>query len=138
MKGIYLAGSIEGISDTLAKGWRDDATKFFATKDIKVWDPTRRISYRDSPQDLNAQRRIVKMDLQDIANSSVVIANLRDTCPGKKWGTLMEVAHAHTKNKIIIVWLDQDQWVHPFVGFYATEIHYNLADAMEAAAEYFN
>ena len=136
-KGVYLAGSIEGVTDAEAKGWRDEAKRYFSFAGIPVYDPTRRINYRDTPEDTNAMNRIVKLDLQDIAHSSVILADLRDSSPGRKWGTLMEVAHSHTKNKIIILLIDEGQYLHPFVGFYATEIHHSLENGISACLEYF-
>lgn len=135
--GVYLAGSIEGVSDADAKGWRDAAKRIFNFAGIPVFDPTRRINYRDTPEDNNAMNRIVKLDLQDISKSSVILADLRDSSPGRKWGTLMEVAHSHTKNKIIILLIDEGQYLHPFVGFYATEIHHSLEEGISATMEYF-
>lgn len=142
-QGIYLAGSIEGISTEEANGWRDAATEMLRQHDIPVYNPCRRIPYRDEMsgaprQQQNAAKRIVKMDLQDIAQSTVILADLRDSTPGKKWGTLAEIAHAHTKNKIIIVLMDEGQFMHPFVDFYSTEIHFKLEDAIDASIAYFN
>lgn len=135
-RAVYLAGSIEGISEEDAKSWRQQASNFFKIWDIETRDPTRRVAYR-AEDGRNAMNRIVKMDLQDISECNVILVDLRDSTPGRKWGTVCEIAHAHTKNKIIIVIQDEGQWIHPFVGFYATEIHTDFEVALKAAAEYF-
>jgi nucleoside 2-deoxyribosyltransferase len=133
---VYLCGPIEGLTREEANEWRDEAKVKLALKNIDVLDPTRRVSYVDSNCP-HADARIFKSDLQDIAYSSVLLVNLRKSLPGMKWGTVAEVAHAHTKNKIIIIVLDPDQWVHPFISQYATEIHTDMLSAIAAVKEYF-
>jgi len=48
----------------------------------------------------------------------------------------MELMFAHMKNKIIILWADNDDFIHPFYEAIYSEKHYNLKDAIEAAMEY--
>ncbi len=133
---VYLAGPIEGLTYEQANDWIDYSEALLNNCDIDVLNPCRRVSFVDS-QVRDADARIWKCDLQDISYSSVVLANLSDSLPGRKWGTVAEVAHAHTKNKIIIILQDKDQFHHPFITQYATEIHYTLEDALEAVREYF-
>jgi nucleoside 2-deoxyribosyltransferase len=133
---VYLAGPIEGLSYKESTEWRDAATLTLNSLDIDTLDPTRRVSFVDD-QSEHASARIWKSDLQDISHSSVILANLSDALPGKKWGTVAEIAHAHTKNKIIIVLLEENQFKHPFIMQYATEVHYNLNSAIYAVREYF-
>jgi len=133
---VYLAGSIEGISWVDATKWRTEAKLILNDLDIDCLDPCRRVAF-ERCLERHADARIFKADLQDIAFSTVVLANLSETIGGKKWGTVAEVAHAHTKNKIIIVILAPDQWVHPFISQYATEIHYSVEDACTAVKEYY-
>jgi len=135
----YLAGPIEGLTIYQATGWRKEASFELKNFGINTLDPTRRTSFVDSNHltTKNASRRVWKADLQDIAYSTVVLANLSDSLPGKKWGTVCEIAHAHTKNKIIIVVMDKDQFEHPFITQYATEVHHTLEDAIEAVKEYY-
>jgi hypothetical protein len=134
---VYLAGSIEGIPWEDAIKWRNEAFGHLSKYDIDTLDPCRRVAFESSGAVRHADARIFKADLQDIAFSTVVLANLSENIGGKKWGTVAEVAHAHTKNKIIIVILAPNQWVHPFISQYATEIHYSVYDACEAVKEYF-
>lgn len=134
---VYLAGSMEGLTKEQMSGWRDYATRQLFQRDIDTLDPTRRVTYHDQAKNDYTANRVVKHDLQDIAYSSVVLVDLRDSTPGRKWGTVCEMAHAHTKNKIIIVVTDANQFRHPFVEFYATEIYHDLDDAIDAVATYF-
>jgi nucleoside 2-deoxyribosyltransferase len=133
---VYLCGPIEGLTKLEANEWRDEAKVRLALRNIDVLDPTRRVSYIDS-KCAHADARVFKCDLQDIHHSSVLLVNLSNELPGAKWGTVAECAHAHTKNKIIIVYLAPGQWVHPFISQYATEIHTDMHDAVDAVMEYF-
>lgn len=133
---VYLAGSIEGISWEEATKWRNECKYYLDEHEIDCLDPCRRVSFVNSDE-RHADARIFKADLQDIRYSSVILANLSDRIPGRKWGTVCEIAHAHTKNKIIIVIMDKDQFHHPFITQYATEIHYSQESALKAVKEYF-
>jgi hypothetical protein len=134
---VYLAGGMEGLSYEEMTEWRKIATHQLSLHNIETLDPTRRISFHDQKDKEYSANRVVKHDLQDIHYSSVVLADLRNSMPGRKWGTVCEIAHSHTKNKIIIVITDKDQFKHPFIEFYATEIHHTLKDAIEAVTTYF-
>ena len=67
----------------------------------------------------------------------ILLADIRDSRPGKKWGTVMEVQFAETKHKIVIVVQDEGQVIHPFIEACATEIHTNIEDAIEAIITYY-
>jgi|688.fasta_scaffold169006_5 nucleoside 2-deoxyribosyltransferase len=133
----YLAGAMEGVSEEDMKAWRKQATDYLDLRGIITLDPTRRMGFHTTEMDVNNANRILKMDLQDIAHSRVVLADLRNSVPGKKWGTVMEIAFAQTKHKIIVVVMDKDQFEHPFIRAYATEIHHTLEDALEAVSQYY-
>jgi hypothetical protein len=132
----YLCGPIEGLSFEQATEWRNTAKLQLGLVGVDVLDPTRRTSYINDNSE-HAAARVWKCDLQDISHSSVILANLSDDLPGKKWGSVAEIAHGHTKNKIIIVILGKDQWIHPFIKSYATEIHRSLDSALDAVKEYY-
>jgi hypothetical protein len=134
---VYLCGGMEGYSKEKMSGWRAKATDDLKYAGIETLDPTRRFSFHSGFQDRNAVNRVVKMDLQDISNSTVLLCDMRYNQPGKRWGSMAEIAHAHTKNKIIIVWTDEDDIKHPFLEFYATEIHNSLDDCLEAIVNYY-
>jgi hypothetical protein len=137
-KGIYTCGPMEDISSSAMRGWRDNVEQKLKNHDIKIVHPTRRAAMHEiGTQDLNTQHAIVKMDLQDISDCSLILADLRDTSGGRRWGSVMEIAHAHTKNKIIIVVMDEGQSNHPFITYYATEIYRSMDEAIEACVKYF-
>jgi len=142
---IYLAGPMEDTSKDDMCGWRETATHFCSFRDIRTLDPTRRVSFhdqlgtdtllQDSLKSMNVCKRIFKQDLQDISDSRVVVADVRRQT-GRGTGTSMELMFAHMKNKIIILWADNDDFIHPFYEAIYSEKHYNLKDAIEAAMEY--
>lgn len=141
---VYLAGPMEDCSVDHMTGWRNKATQVLEMADIQVLDPTRRVSFhdqlavnlRDVTKTMNTCKRIFKQDLQDIASSRVVLADVRRSS-GRGTGTSMELMFAHMKNKIIILWAEEGDFIHPFYEAMATEKHFNLQDAIYAAAEYY-
>jgi len=141
---VYLAGPMEDCSETHMKGWREYMRFELEDSGIKCLDPTRRVSFHDQLgehiQDItkttNICKRIFKQDLQDIANSRIVVADVRRGS-GRGTGTSMELMFAHTKNKIIILWADENDFVHPFYEAMATEKHYKLSDVLTAVEEYY-
>jgi len=141
---VYLAGPMEDCSEDHMTGWRIDAQYSLEFADISYLDPTRRVSFHDqlgeNLQDVNKTmnicKRIFKQDLHDIASSRVVLADVRRDS-GRGTGTSMELMFAHMKNKIIILWADEGDFIHPFYEAMATEKHYNLYDALDAVKEYY-
>jgi len=150
-KGVYLAGKMEQVATKEMREWRWIATQFFTNLNIKTLDPTRRVplhsqikgNLEDERKTLDTCRRVFKLDLQDIANSTVVLADVRRTTLNNApinigTGTAMEVMFAHTKNKIIICWANKEDPIHPFIEAIATEKHYTLNDSIDACVEYFD
>jgi len=144
---VYLAGPMEDASVDAMTRWRNKATYLLEMAGLEVLDPTRRVSFHDQLQggdvnleqeirNMNISKRIFKQDLQDIADSRVVIADVRRSS-GRGTGTSMELMFAHTKNKIIILWADQADYPHPFIDSLYTEKHYDLLDAVDAATTYY-
>ena len=135
---------MEDCSPEEMTSWRLRASQSFEMADISYLDPTRRVSFHDQLGDdlqnvtktMNTCKRIFKQDLHDIADSRVVLADVRRDS-GRGTGTSMELMFAHMKNKIIILWADEDDFIHPFYEAMATEKHYNLYDAIEAVMEYY-
>jgi len=142
---VYLAGPMEDCSEIDMTAWRKTATQVLSFADIPTLDPTRRVSFHNQLQEhlqdvtktMNTCKRIFKQDLQDIAESKIILADVRRNS-GRGTGTSMELMFAHTKNKIIILWANEGDYVHPFYEAMATEKHYNFNDALEAVAEYYN
>ena len=141
---VYLAGPMEDCSEDHMTGWRQLTANALKLSDINTLDPTRRVSFHDqlgeNLQDLtktmNTCKRIFKQDLQDIAESKVVLADVRRSS-GRGTGTSMELMFAHTKNKIIILWADEGDFIHPFYEAMATEKHYSLEEAVDAVRLYY-
>ena len=141
---VYLAGPMEDCSKEHMTGWRTTATQVLEMADIQVLDPTRRVSFHDQlgehlgdvTRTMNTCKRIFKQDLHDIASSRVVLADVRRSS-GRGTGTSMELMFAHMKNKIIILWADHGDYIHPFYEAMATEKHYDLPEAVEAVVAYY-
>lgn len=141
---VYLAGPMEDVSVDHMTSWRAKASYELGLVDINTLDPTRRISFhdqlepflQDDHRGMNVCKRIFKQDLQDIAESKAIIADVR-RASGRGTGTSCELMFAHMKNKIIILWADEDDFPHPFLEAMATEKHYNLEDAIEAVKTYY-
>ena len=141
---VYLAGPMEDCTEDHMTGWRQLTANALKLSDINSLDPTRRVSFHDqlgeNLQDLtktmNTCKRIFKQDLQDIAESKVVLADVRRSS-GRGTGTSMELMFAHTKNKIIILWADEGDYIHPFYEAMATEKHYSLEEAVDSVRLYY-
>ena len=140
----YVAGPMEDCSIEHMESWRDHVSSELGMSGIDVLDPTRRVSFHeqlagclnDVTRTMNTCNRIFKTDLQDIANSKVVLADVRRSS-GRGTGTSMELMFAHMKNKIIILWCDEGDHIHPFYEALATEKHFDLDDAIDAVREYY-
>jgi len=143
---VYLAGPMEDCSKDHMIGWRQTATEAFEVAGLITRDPTRRVSFhdqmyadqhlQDSVKNMNLCKRIFKQDLQDIAESRVILADVR-RASGRGTGTSMELMFGHTKNKIIILWADPEDSIHPFYEAMYSEKHYSLEEAIEAVVEYY-
>ena len=141
---VYLAGPMEDCTEDHMTGWRQLTANALKLSDINSLDPTRRVSFHDQlgenlenvTKTMNTCKRIFKQDLQDIAESKVVLADVRRSS-GRGTGTSMELMFAHTKNKIIILWADEGDYIHPFYEAMATEKHYSLEEAVDAVRLYY-
>jgi len=135
---------MEDCSTEAMTSWRLRSIDFLNMSDITCLDPTRRVSFHDQLGDnlqdvtktMNVCKRIFKQDLHDIADSRVVLADVRRDS-GRGTGTSMELMFAHMKNKIIILWANEGDFIHPFYEAMATEKHYALYDALDAVREYY-
>jgi len=141
---VYTAGAMEHVSKDAMMDWREYAETMLNDFDIKCLHPTRRVALHLQPREeedistYNKLKRIEAQDMIDIQKSRVVLADLRDSMPGKKWGTVMEIAKAKDLGKVIIVLVDPGQFKHPFIYTYATEVHYDLQEALEAVVDYYD
>lgn len=141
---VYLAGPMEDCSKEHMKGWRQEVVEALEFSNINCLDPTRRVSFHDQLGDnlqnvtktMNTCKRIFKQDLHDIADSRVVFADVRRNS-GRGTGTSMELMFAHMKNKIIILWSNPGDFIHPFYEAMATEKHYSLEEAVDSVRLYY-
>ena len=141
---VYLAGPMEDCTQQHMKAWRIQASNALDEAGIPSLDPTRRVTFHENltlaEQGVPIQstcRRIFKMDMQDIANSSVVLADVRRSS-GRGTGTAMELMFAHMKNKIIILWANEDDLIHPFYESIYTEKYNSIDDCVHACTYYFD
>ena len=141
---VYLAGPMEDCTEDHMTSWRWVVSDTLDLSDINTLDPTRRVSFHDQLGDslenvtktMNTCKRIFKQDLQDIAESKIVLADVRRDS-GRGTGTSMELMFAHMKNKIIILWADEGDFIHPFYEAMATEKHYSLEEAVDSVRLYY-
>jgi len=142
---VYLGGPIEGLPLDVVKEWRETATTFYqnwflerasSNPYVKTIDPCRRKAFHDEPYSSNLAHRIVQLDTNDIANSDLVLCNLKDRGQGKCWGSVMELVIAKQLGKPVITILEEG-YHHPFVEVYSTEIHHTLEDGLNASLGYF-
>lgn len=114
---VYLAGSMEHVSLEEAKGWRDIATEILESMDVVTLDPTRRIHNFDK----RYMKRIFELDLRDIQESDIILANL-DNPTVAKHGTAMEVFYAaYVLRKPVVAFKADASTVHPFFESLVTE-----------------
>ena len=141
---IYTIGPIEDCTVEHMTGWRNEVNDYMQELGIPVFDPTRRMTFhdqmdgfaQDTYRNLNICKRIFKQDLQEVSNSRVVIADIRRSS-GRGTGSSCEIMFAHMRNKIIILWADPEDPIHPFLEAMGTEKHYALKDVLKAAASYY-
>ena len=140
---VYLAGPMEDCTKLRMKRWRTQASNTLDSLGINCLDPTRRVSFHDELYLEETQtpvqstcRRIFKMDMQDIANSTVVLADVRRDS-GRGTGTSMELMFAHMKNKIIILWAGENDLIHPFYESIYTEKYFTLEECLDAIVYYY-
>ena len=84
---VYLCGGMEGYKEDEMMKWREQATNLLSKEGIRTLDPTRRWEQHCDYNNKNNVNRIVKMDLQDISNSTVLLCDMRENQPGKRWGS---------------------------------------------------
>ena len=108
---VYLAGPMEDCSVDHMTSWRTEAQLKLDFAGISSLDPTRRVSFHDQLGDnlqdvtktMNICKRIFKQDLHDIADSRVVLADVRRDS-GRGTGTSMELMFAHMKMSMCSSW----------------------------------
>lgn len=95
IKTVYLAGGINGLSDSDATDWREEV-KHLLPREIGVLDPMSR-DYRGKEDE--SVKAIVEGDLADIKQCEAVVAH----CPRPSWGTAMEIHWVATLGRRVTV-----------------------------------
>lgn len=125
MKSVYLAGPINGCSDSEAKDWRADATRLLKAAGCRVLDPMRR-DYRGQEM-LNAPR-LVEGDKRDICECGYVLV----FAARPSWGTAMEILYAHERGRRVVAVVPEGVTISPWLSYHTTEIVRTIVDATDA------
>ncbi len=129
---VYLAGGINGLSDTLARDWRNYVKAEFEAsgKDIEALDPMVR-DYR-GVEALHT-RDIVEGDIADIDACHAVIA----MCQRPSWGTAMEIFYAHRKGTPVyaVIGMDPQVTPSPWLAHHSKAVFLTLDAAVRAVLE---
>jgi nucleoside 2-deoxyribosyltransferase len=129
---IYLCGPMEHVSKEDATGWRDVAKQKLGLE-CNLLDPCRRIhSFK-----LEQMRTIFEMDLRDIRESDIILADLSNPNVPKN-GTAMEVFYAAYVLRIPVVAFKPDPTtIHPFFESLVTRWRSDVDKACETILEDF-
>jgi nucleoside 2-deoxyribosyltransferase len=120
---VYLAGGINGLSDTDAKDWREHAKAWLIHDTL---DPMRR-DYRGKEDE--SVDEIVSGDLEDINKSDVILAS----CVRPSWGTAMEIHYAtYIARKPVFAVVPEGQAVSPWLRHYTHAIYRTFEEAIDA------
>lgn len=132
---VYLCGPIEGLPPYIFKAWREETTRKLVLQGILTKDPTRRLAFNAREYDTNLSKGTVAKDLNDIRNSNLVLANLKDRGGGLCWGSVSEITLAHYLGIPVITILEEG-FHHPFIETFSTELYHDLDSALVAVREY--
>lgn len=126
---VYLAGPINGCTDTEAHGWRDD---FMASlPQLKFLDPMVR-DYRGREDE--SVNEIVESDLSDIDECDIFLAY----CWQVSWGTGMEILYAYRTAKPVVLIVPEGQRISPWLRYHSHLIVGTLAEAGVALMKWAN
>ena len=131
MRTIYLAGKMENVSAKTQNGWRDYVSPRLTAEGWKVLNPIFR-----SLKDGYNHRRIYELDMRDVRESDVILADLRRS-NSEGHGTAMEVHYAYQKNIPVIGYAIKDQKKHPFLEVCVTEWVVDLNHAIKILNEFY-
>ena len=122
---------MENVSKETQEGWRDYVTRGLVAEGWKVLNPIFR-----SLKDGYNHRRIYELDMRDVRESDVVLADLRRS-ESEGHGTAMEVHYAYQNNIPVIGYAIQDQKKHPFLEVCVTEWTTDLDKAVRILNEFY-
>jgi len=129
-KVIYLAGAINGCSDSECKDWREAAKRHLEPQ-FETLDPMRR-DYRGREDD--CVNEIVEGDLVDIGCSHLILAS----CPKPSWGTAMEIFYsARSLGTPVVAMMPLDVAVSPWLRYHTLQIVHSLDEAIAFIRAYY-
>lgn len=115
---IYLCGPMEAVSANEASEWRNTATHILQSAGARVLDPCRRVHSFD-PREM---RRIFELDLRDIRESDIILANMSLMFDKPSHGTAQELFYAnYILEKQVIAFKPEFTKMHPFIECTVTE-----------------
>ena len=123
-KTLYLAGPIFGRTDDECKAWRDTATNVLGNS-FRILSPMTR-DCRGMEESLH--RDLVTLDLEDIDQSDVILANVASP----SWGTAMEIFHAARTGRVVVGFGARPGEVSPWLRTHTLAIYATLEEACEA------
>jgi len=126
MKSVYLAGAINGCSDSEAIDWRTYCTTSLGIIGISTIDPMSRDYRGREDQCVN---EIVELDKLDIDNCDAMIVSYQRPSVG----TSMEILYAWERGKPVIVFTDTKS-ISPWLRYHSSHIVNSIDDALELAA----
>lgn len=121
---IYLAGPINGCSDSECKDWRECAKIKIHSAGHQTLDPMRR-DYRGI--EAECVRAIVEGDKEDIGNSDRILA----MCPKPSVGTSMEIMLAWSTKILVGAVVPDKSKASPWLLYHAS-VHESLDAAIDA------
>jgi len=121
VKTVYLCGAINGKTDSECNDWRAEAKRLLCGAGYSTLDPMRR-DFRGREDDCYAE--IVLGDLDDIDAADLLLVN----AGAPSWGTAMEVFHAYTIGKKVVVFTDATR-VSPWLR----QCSHFICDSLERA-----
>lgn len=104
MSNVYLAGSIEGVSDADANDWRERLTKRLLAKGQIVVNPYKFVALPARELEGWEKKRVVELCRAAIDECTIVLANLSGA--GRAVGTCREIEFAVQQNKKVIVLIE--------------------------------
>jgi len=114
---VYLAGPMEHVSQEEAQGWRDHAKTILHMNSVITLDPCRRLHSFN----VREMRSIFELDMRDINECDMILANLNDPKIPKN-GTAMEVFYAsYILRKPVVAFKSDATTLHPFFESLVTE-----------------
>ena len=123
MNAVYLAGAINGKTDSECNDWRQIAIQRLYSR-VRIFDPMVR-DYRGK-EDENVGN-IVEGDKQDICECNFMIVNA--TQPS--WGTAMEIHHAYTSNVTIVAFVGEALRISPWLRYHTHKICKTVEEACD-------